>query len=415
MNIKEINIIGLGFVGLTTAVGFAYKGFKVNAIEVDKKKTNLLKKNKLYFNEPKLKEKYLNVKKKGLIFIKNKFELTDTKKYPNHKDKKTNIIFICIGTPINKNGNYDLSKIKSFLTSLKRYKNNKFLVVIKSTFLPGTIKDIFKKFTNDNISFCSNPEFLREGFAWNDFIKPDRIVIGCNDNKTKIILNNIYKKFNCIKIYTNTNTAEFIKIASNNFLSNTISFANNISLIAHKIDEVDIKLCFDALHKDSRWYGNPANMAGYLHPGIGYGGYCLPKDTTAFNFLSKRLFKNNFYIAENIKINNYLKNFYAKKIIKLSKPFKKICLLGLSFKHLSDDIRESKAIELLQELRKYKKEIICFDPIIKFIDTKVKYKIYNEPIFNKNYFYVLTVQWDNYIKFLKKIPKENFFDTRYIV
>ena len=117
MNIKEINIIGLGFVGLTTAVGFAYKGFKVNAIEVDKKKTNLLKKNKLYFNEPKLKEKYLNVKKKGLIFIKNKFELTDTKKYPNHKDKKTNIIFICIGTPINKNGNYDLSKIKSFLCS----------------------------------------------------------------------------------------------------------------------------------------------------------------------------------------------------------------------------------------------------------------------------------------------------------
>lgn len=415
MNIKEINIIGLGFVGLTTAVGFADKGFKVNAIEIDTKKTNLLKKNKLFFHEPKLKEKYLKAKKRGLIFIKKKFELSYSKKNSNLKNKKINIIFICIGTPINKNGNYDLSKIKSFLNSLKKYKNNKILVVIKSTVLPGTINNILKNFANNNISFCSNPEFLREGFAWNDFTKPDRIIIGCNDNKTKAILKNIYKKFNCRKIYTNTNTAEFIKIASNNFLSNTISFANNISLIAHKINNVNIKLCFNALHKDRRWYGNPAIMSEYLHPGIGYGGYCLPKDTIALNFLSKKIFKNNDYIKENIKINNYLINFYAKKIIKLSKPFKKICLLGLSFKHLSDDIRESKAIELLKELSKSKKNLICFDPIIKSIDSKIKYKVYKEPTFNKNYFYVLTVQWNNYIEFLKKIPKENFFDTRYIV
>ena len=177
--------------------------------ELNKIKLKLLNKNKIYFFE-----KNLN---KNLFLVKKSKNISFTDRFIPHSD--LNVVFLCLGTPANKNGNYNLSDIKNFIRSLNNYKKNKFLIIIKSTVLPGTISNELNNIPKyQNIKFCSNPEFLREGSAWNDFMKPDRIIIGAEDDNVRKIISAIYKKFTGIKIYTNFKTAEYIKILSNNLL-----------------------------------------------------------------------------------------------------------------------------------------------------------------------------------------------------
>jgi UDPglucose 6-dehydrogenase len=405
MKKNKIFVVGLGFVGLTTAIGFAKKGLNVVGVEKDKIKLKLLNKNKIYFFE-----KNLN---KNLFLVKKNKNISFTDKFIPRSG--LNIVFLCLGTPANKNGNYNLSDIKNFIKSLNKYKKNKFLIIIKSTVLPGTISNELNNIPKyQNIKFCSNPEFLREGSAWNDFMKPDRIIIGAEDGNVRKIISAIYKKFKGIKIYTNFKTAEYIKILSNNLLSNLISFSNHSSIVGHQVGDINIKLAFDSVKKDKRWYGNPSEISSYFHPGLGYGGYCLPKDTLAFSYLSKKYMGKKNIISENLRVNNYLVKFHIKKILKKINRFQNICILGLSFKPDSDDIRFSKSIELIKKLKeKTKKNIILFDPIVEKIF--LNQKIIKKPFFHKNNFYILTTSWKQYVHFLKKIPKNNFIDLRYVV
>jgi UDPglucose 6-dehydrogenase len=263
------------------------------------------------------------------------------------------------------------------------------------------------------VKFCSNPEFLREGSAWRDFINPDKIIIGAEDNEVKKILLIIYKNFTGKKIITNFNTAEFIKILSNNLLSNLISFSNFLSLIAYKIGNINIKYSFDAVKIDSRWFGNPAGISSYFHPSLGYGGACLPKDTEVLAKYSAKYFNKNNIITENFRINRKITKFYANYILEKSKNYKYICILGISFKSGSDDMRNSKSIELIKILKKKtNKKIKLYDPIVKkFLNSK----ILSSPSFNKNCFYVLANPDYSYINFLKKKNKNNYIDLRYIV
>ena len=248
-----ITIIGLGFVGLTTALGFCEKGFRVYGIEISQEKVSLLKKFELPFHEPHLKEKL------KLHLSENNFVVTTEIK--NALDN-SEIIMICVGTPSDINGKVDLTQVKNAIKNILSYKKeSQFInICIKSTVPPTTcaieITNLIEEegyVIGKDIGLCNNPEFLREGYAWDDFIKPDRIVIGSNDDVSKKSLNKIYKSFNSEIHNVNLNTAEFLKYSSNTLLATLISFSNELQMIAMTIGDIDIKRSFQLLHKDKRW------------------------------------------------------------------------------------------------------------------------------------------------------------------
>jgi UDPglucose 6-dehydrogenase len=277
-----IYVVGVGFVGLTTALGFAKKKFIVTAVENNKKKIKLLIQNKITFDEPFLKENLKIFLKKKKIILSHQLSL---------QKKEDNYVFICVGTPEKKNGEVNLKSIKKIILEIdsKFYQCN-VLIIIKSTVPPGTITDHLNKIIKHkkNIRIVSNPEFLREGFAWNDFINANKIVIGAEEKKDQLKIKKLYQKFKGEIILTNTKTAEFIKYLSNCLLANLISFSNEMTIFAEKIKDIKIFQSFNSIKLDQRWFGNPANIASYLHPGIGFGGYCLPKDLKAINYLAKK-------------------------------------------------------------------------------------------------------------------------------
>ena len=406
----NINVIGLGFVGLTTALGFSEKKFKTIFVEKNIVKLKNIKSGKIPFKEPYL-DKILkkNLKKKNVIFS-NKIILDK---------KKINLLFICVGTPSNKNGSINLNYISSAIKDInKKVKKEKVIIVVKSTVLPGTItQKLLKLIHNKNISICSNPEFLREGFAWKDFVNTDKIVIGYKNKDDLKILKQIYKKFKADIISDTTDTAEFIKYLSNSLLGNLISFANELTMIGENNKMINIKKSFNAVKLDKRWFGYPAMISSYLHPGLGYGGYCLPKDISAMNFMSKKNKIKNGMINSTNKINKLIFQHQVKKIIKSFKRNEKIGILGVSFKPGSDDIRSSKSVDIINYLiKKGYKKIYSFDPIVKTSRLgKISKKIKHSNFLKKDYQmkYVLCTAWKEYISFLKSEKNLDYIDLRY--
>lgn len=409
----NINVIGLGFVGLTTALSFANKNIKVMCVENNSKRLHLLKKQIIPFEEPSLKIILKKSIKKNKIFFEEKFKL----------DRKSiNIFFLCIGTPSKKTGQINLNQITNFLKNFKKnYRNEKIIFVVKSTVPPGTISQIlnpiFKGY--NNISFCSNPEFLREGYAWQDVVNADKIVIGSSNLQDFKILKRIYKNFSGQIIKCSSDTAEYIKYLSNSLLATLISFSNEITMLAEINKHIDVKSAFRAVKLDKRWFGNPAMLASYLHPGLGYGGYCLPKDLEAINYLAKKNnLKNGILEAVN-RVNKKILNHHVKKINNRFKKNNKIAILGISFKPKSDDIRGSKSLELIRKLKKigYKK-IYTYDPVVKFQDFPKDLKfIKHSNKLNKdaNKKYILCTAWPEYINFIKKNKNFKFLDFRYVI
>lgn len=358
-----ITIIGLGFVGLTTALGFAEKGEKVYGFEINKNKKDLLARGQIPFYEPHLEEMINKHSYNG------NFVLTENLKKALSFSE---IAMICVGTPSKETGEVDISQIKNaidliILNSSKK----KITICIKSTIPPSTTQNdlfpyILKKSNLDpkSINLANNPEFLREGHAWNDFIKPDRIVIGSLNDSSKKTMNNIYRNFDAEVINVNLNTAEFIKYLSNSFLATLISYSNELQMIAHSIGDINIKESFRTLHKDKRWFGSPCNMSRYTYPGFGFGGYCLPKDTLG---IIQKSAENNYeanLLNEVMIINKKIKDYMINKIIYDIPKDTKIAILGLSFKPLSDDVRMTSAAYLIEELlKKGYFNINAYDPI----------------------------------------------------
>ena len=358
MNVS-INVVGLGFVGLTTALGFCEKKFSTIFVENDSKKLQNIKNGIVPFKEPFLE----NILKKNI----NKSKIIFSEKILLKKNK-VNIIFICVGTPSKKNGSIDLRYIEPIIRYINDVtKKEKVLIVIKSTVLPGTISNKLLKFVKKkNISICSNPEFLREGYAWKDFINTDKIVIGYKNKNDFKTLKQLYKNFKGDIIGDTTDTAEYIKYLSNSLLGNLISFSNELTIIGESNPNIDIKKSFNAVKLDKRWFGYPAMISTYLHPGIGYGGYCLPKDISAMNFMSKKLNLKNGIINATQNTNSLIFFHQVKKIIKKFKKNSRIGILGVSFKPGSDDIRSSKSIEIVKYLlKKGYKKIYTYDPLVK--------------------------------------------------
>ena len=405
----EICVFGLGFVGLTTALSFTNKKYKVCGIDQDKSLIKSLKNGKIPFNEPYLKNNLKKSLKNNLFTISNEIHFKKNKRY---------IIFICVGTPVDKKSQYNLKSIFKVVNYIKKNAKGVCYIYLKSTVLPGTARLIkTDKLTSKKIYICSNPEFLREGKSWIDFNQADKIVIGSDDLKLIKISKELYKKFKGEKIFVNTVTAEFIKQLSNAMLSSMISFSNNFALLAEKHKNIDIKKSFNAIQLDKRFFGSPSEISSYIFPGIGFGGYCLPKDIEAISKFAKKYRQHNFF-QNIIKINSDIFKMHLQKILNNTKKNQTIFIMGLSFKEKTDDIRHSKTIKLTDELlkRKYNKIVLCDRYAYKKLLAHYKsdkIKVVKKPYFGKDIIYILGHRDKLFINFLKKLPKKQIIDTRY--
>ena len=353
----KICMIGTGYVGLVSGVCFSDLGNDVICVDKDQNKINNLKQGIIPIYEPGLEELVLkNYKNKRLKFS------TDL----NNSIKKSDIVFICVGTPTKKNGTgADLGQIysvaKEISSSINRFK----IIITKST-VPVTTGDeiekiISKKINKEKFSVVSNPEFLREGEAIRDFIYPDRIVIGANDKKSSRILRNLYSpliskgaKF----ISTKRRAAELIKYASNAFLATKITFINEIANLCEKTD-IDVEDISIGIGLDKRIGSR------FLRAGPAYGGSCFPKDTKAIVTTADK-FKINLSVIKSVINSNSSRSKLllnkVKGILNNKIRNKKICFLGVTFKANTDDMRDSSSLEMIPFLSKKGAKIKYYDP-----------------------------------------------------
>ncbi len=402
-------MIGTGYVGLVSGVCFSDLGNTVYCVDKDINKIESLNNGNIPIYEPGLEEILKkNYKQKRLIFT------NDLKKAV----LKSDIIFICVGTPTKKNSNsadlkFVFNVVKELKKIIKRYK----IIVTKST-VPVTTGDKIENILarlkkNKLVDVVSNPEFLREGEAIRDFIYPDRVVVGTNSKKANKILQSLYlpiiKKKNK---YFNTSRrgAELIKYASNAFLATKISYINELANLCEKTG-VDIKDVSVGIGSDQR-IGER-----FLRAGPAYGGSCFPKDTRALSDTAKK-FKSNLSIVDTvIKSNENRKKLLIKKIDKILKgkiKNKVITFLGVTFKPNTDDMREASSIPMIKYLNKKKCTIKYYDPSGEKNEFKklknVKYHNTINAACSNSDLIVIHTEWNDFklINF-KKIVKKNSF------
>jgi len=414
----KLVIVGTGYVGLVSGLCFSELGFETICVDRDATRINELKKGVCPIFEPgvnELLEKHLNNTK--LISFTTSIK---------EAMKNSDIVFITVGTPTRRiNNEADLTSIMEVAEEIAENINSYCVVVTKSTVPPGTtndVKDIIKsKVLSENFDVVSNPEFLKEGSAINDFMQPDRVVIGADSEKSKTIIKNLYKNLNLKEnsfFLTTIESSEIIKYASNSFLATKIAFINQVSDLCEKVGA--------NIQDVSRGMGLDKRIgAKFLEAGPGYGGSCFPKDVKAFINSAK---KNdvNFSILETVDLSNEIRpNEIVEKIINLQ-PFDSsstICLLGLTFKPNTNDIRDSTSIKIAKLLHEKKIKINCYDPAISKSD-KLKNNQFNyfespyEACNNVNAIIVGT-EWEEFLsldfaKIKKSINEPIIFDLRNI-
>lgn len=411
-----ISVFGLGFVGLTTALGFAHHGYNVYGIDVDEEKKQILRDGKLPFIEKGLDtalSKYVN---KNFIVCDNVKEAVE----------KSDFIFYCVGTPYTDNGEADLqfliAAVKETLNYINRKK--KTVLIIKSTVPPTTTKDVVLPFIQnagfvigEDLLLANNPEFLREGHCWDDFINPDRIVIGNGNEEAFQKLKRIYEVFKAPILSVSYNTGEFIKYLSNTLLATMISFSNEMSNIADGIGNIDISKAFHVLHMDKRW--NNCNMKSYVYPGCGYGGYCLPKDTNALYATAKRNGVEPNILGSAIELNNNMPEIICNRIIKKVNKKDKIGILGLSFKPESDDVRESTSAKIIKILMsKGYANILAYDPVAvdefkNYYKFDIEYVKELNSICEQSDVLIILTAWKEFLE-VKKVLDKPILDFRYM-
>lgn len=349
----NICIIGAGYVGLVTGACFSDLGHKVICVDNDKKKIEMLKKSKIPFYEKGLEDMVgRNVKEGRLSFSSSIKEGV----------KNSLIIFICVGTPPRQNGEADLSYIEHVAREVAKNLSSYRLIVEKSTvpvetgrWVEHTIKLNLKKKIKFDVA--SNPEFLREGTAIEDFLHPNRIVIGVESNKAKKILLELYKKVDTEILVTDIKSAELIKHASNSFLATKISFINSLANICERTGGDITKVAY-GLGLDHR-IGKD-----FLKSGVGYGGFCFPKDLGAFIHISGKLGYDFGILKAVRKVNEEQKALFIRKIEEALWIIKgkTIGVLGLSFKPNTDDMRFAPSIDIINSLKEHGAKIKAYDP-----------------------------------------------------
>ncbi len=349
----NVSVIGCGYVGLVTGACLADVGHRVLCMDVDEAKIKALNEGEIPIYEPGLGDIIKRNKDRGTLLFSN--SLSDAVSHGV-------IIFIAVGTPPRENGEADLSYVENvarqIALTMKSYK----LIVEKSTVPVETGENVRRTvnlYINKGIDFgvASNPEFLKEGSAVNDFLNPDRIVIGVDNDKAKDLLFRLYKPLNAEIVVTDIKSAELIKHASNSFLAAKISFINAVSRICEKVG-ADIEKVSEGMGWDKR-IGK-----GFLKAGIGYGGSCFPKDVDAFIHISEVLGYDFTLLKEVRKINTEQRRYAIAKIkntLWILKG-KKIAVWGVSFKPNTDDIRGAPAIEIIKMLIQEGANVSVYDP-----------------------------------------------------
>ena len=369
----KIAVIGAGYVGLVTAACFSEFGYEVICIDNDKYKIKQLKKNIIPIYEPGLSDLVKkNAKSKYLLFSNSISKIRDA-----------NIIFIAVGTPSSRRGDgeADLKFVFSVVKDISKFlkKGKKQLVITKSTVPVGTgkkIQDIMCELRPDLINnkdyfISSNPEFLREGSAIEDFMRPDRVVCGVTDKKAEETLKELYRPLNLREapvLFTDIESAEIIKYASNAFLALKVSFINEIANLCEKTGG-NVQMIAKGMGLDNR-IGSK-----FLHPGPGFGGSCFPKDTRALYASFKKNKIKNTLVKSVINFNEDRKISIVNKIKNLLKPNiknKVIAFLGVTFKPNTDDLRESPSLEIIPRLRKLGVKIHAHDPAFNSEFIKIK-------------------------------------------
>ena len=410
-------MIGTGYVGLVSGACFSDLGNDVICVDKDLKKVADLKRGIIPIYEPGLDELVLkNYKNKRLEFS------TDLKNSVSRSD----IVFICVGTPTKKNGSgADLSQIykvaKEIRSSISKFK----IIITKSTVSVTTGDEIEKiisqKVSKKLFSVVSNPEFLREGEAIRDFYKPDRIVIGTNDKKSNNLLKNLYSPLisrGAKYINTSRRAAELIKYASNAFLATKITFINEMANLCEKID-VNIEDISIGIGLDKRIGGR------FLRAGPAYGGSCFPKDTKAIATTGDQFQTNLSVIKSVIKSNENRSSLLLKRIFEILKgqiKNKKICFLGVTFKANTDDMRDSSSLLMIPSLIKKGAKINYFDPTgekVEFNKLKnVKFSNNINSAIKQSDLIIIHTEWNDFksINFKKEVQNKKFkiFDMRNI-
>lgn len=352
---RKITVIGTGYVGLVAAVGLSDFGNSVTGVDIDKKKVELLNRGVPVIYEPGI-EEYLqrNLKAGRLRFS------TDVDK----AIRESEIIFIAVGTPPKGNGEADLSQLEAVAASIAANLNGYKVVVIKSTVPVGTNRwlqaELDRRTGDGNFDIVSNPEFLREGKAVQDFFHPDRIVIGTGSEKARQVIREVYRSLYLLQtpfVWCSLETAELIKYASNAFLAMKITFMNQMANLAEAVG-ADIHQIARAMGMDGRI------SAKFLHPGPGYGGSCFPKDTRALATTGDKYGAPVSLIAETIRANEAQKLHMVEKLKKMAGSLKgkHVAVLGLAFKAETDDVRESPALTIVKGLLAEGATVAAHDP-----------------------------------------------------
>jgi len=424
----NLGIMGAGYVGLTTAICLASIGHKTVIYDISQEKIGSLKNKNIPFQENGLDEIFEKViDSENLIICESLDELV----------KLTDGCFVAVGTPT-VNDAIDLSQVidstKALAIEVKKSNKINYEFIVRSTVTPKSCETIIEKIKNImndlEFGFSYVPEFLREGQAVNDFLNPDKIVVGSNNKKSVIFVNKIFEQFmeKTQFFQTNLETAELIKYTNNSFFSMLISFANEISNISEKIENVDTVQVLKALVADRRITTIKngerilPELQSYLIPGCGFGGSCFPKDVKAILNYAQSLNAKTPLIESILEINEERPN----KIISLVESVlgtlkeRKISILGLTFKPNTDDMRSSPSFDIIKLLNNKNASVFVYDPIISKINQETL-KEYNftltktlEECLDKSECAILLTSWQEFLSIDGELLKKNMKNPKII-
>ena len=414
----KLVMVGAGYVGLVSGACFAEFGFETVCVDKDKSRIEKIEKGSCPFFEPGMDDLLIKhtQKTKLLSFTTS---LADAM-------QNANIVFITVGTPSRRiEDEADLTAIWEATNEIAENIKSYCVIVTKSTVPVGTTKQIKKiiesKISSENFDVVSNPEFLREGSAINDFMRPDRVVIGTESKKSEKLMRDLYRPLNLIEtpiVSTTIETSEVIKYASNSFLATKIGFINQVADLCEAVG-ANVQDVAKGMGIDKRI------GAKFLHAGPGFGGSCFPKDVKAFAATAKK-FNINFSILNAVKSSNEKRpQMIVKKILDTKKfdSNSSIALLGLSFKPNTDDIRDSTSLKIASILQENNIKVNCYDPVA-MVNAQQHNKTLN--FFDSVYdacegvnAIIIGTEWNefralNFTKIKEKIKDAIIFDLRNI-
>ncbi|TAM79853.1 MAG: UDP-glucose/GDP-mannose dehydrogenase family protein [Acidobacteria bacterium] len=353
---RTISVLGLGHVGLPTALGFAELGWEIVCADSDPAKVALIQRGRCPFFEPGLQEMLEKHLRQGTLKPTGDIDLAI---------RSSEILFLCVGTPQRDNGQADLSQVETLARTIACNLNGYKLIVEKST-VPAITAQWIKKTilryagaekSRPDFDIASNPEFLREGKALQDFFHPDRIVCGVETEKAGRILEDIYQPLGCPIVMTDLTTSELIKHAANAFLCTKISFINMVADLCEAVG-ADITSLTRGIGLDHRI------GLDFLQAGVGFGGYCFPKDLKAFIYLAEEHGADFSLLKQVERVNQRRIEMIIKKVQRALWVIreKRIGVLGLAFKAGTDDIREAPSLKIIEQLRREDATLRLYDP-----------------------------------------------------